>query len=67
MRPALLFLAALPLCAQNIGIDSHIDTVQRVLIDRADLTPRSTAGHVDIPRLREGGVNAPFFALWVPT
>ena len=82
MRPALLCFAQLwiallwfgqlwfsqaPLSAQNIGIDSHIDTMQRVLIDRADLTQRSPVGHVDIPRLRAGGVNAPFFALWVPT
>jgi membrane dipeptidase len=67
MRFASLILAAIPLCAQNIGIDSHIDTAQRVLIDHADLTERSKAGHVDLPRLREGGVNAPFFALWVPT
>jgi membrane dipeptidase len=61
------FLAGVSVCAQNIGIDSHIDTAQRVLIDQADLTQRSTVGHVDLPRLREGGVNAPFFALWVPT
>src|SRR5450432_4592020 len=67
MRLALLWLALTPLSAQNIGIDSHIDTMQRVLIDRADLTQRSPVGHVDIPRLRQGGVNAPFFALWVPT
>ncbi len=64
----LLFLAAvLSLQAQNIGIDSHIDTLQRVLMDNADLTQRSNRGHVDFPRLREGGVNAPFFAMWVPT
>jgi len=67
MRLAALLLTAFSACAQNIGIDSHIDTAQRVLIDGADLTQRSTVGHVDIPRLREGGVNAPFFALWVPT
>jgi membrane dipeptidase len=66
MRLALLF-AALSLHAQNIGIDTHIDTAQRVLIDRADITQRSPVGHVDIPRLKEGGINAPFFALWVPT
>src|ERR1700730_13722581 len=62
-----IFLFAIPLYAQNIGIDSHTDTMQRVMIDRADITQRSPVGHVDIPRLREGGVNAPFFALWVPT
>lgn len=67
MRSALLLLAALPLHSQNIGMDSHIDTAQRVLIDRADITQRSPVGHADIPRLKEGGVNAPFFALWVPT
>src|SRR5207302_919173 len=51
----------------RIGIDTHIDTPQRVLIGGVDLTTRSAEGHVDIPRLREGGMNAPFFALWVPT
>jgi len=55
------------LAEQYIGIDSHIDTAQRVLIGGEDLTQRSTRGHVDLPRLREGGVRAPFFALWVPT
>ena len=50
-----------------IAIDSHIDTVQRVLIEGANLAERSPRGHVDLPRLKEGGVNAPFFALWVPT
>lgn len=67
MRFTALLFALSTLYAQDIGIDSHIDTAQRVLIDHADLTKRSTVGHVDIPRLREGGVNAPFFALWVPT
>src|SRR5512140_2492823 len=67
MRPALLLLALAPLYSQTIGIDSHIDTAQRILLDRADITQRSPVGHVDIPRLKEGGINAPFFALWVPT
>jgi membrane dipeptidase len=52
--------------AEAIGIDSHIDTIQRVLIGHADLSQRTTTGHVDLPRLREGGMHAPFFALWVP-
>jgi membrane dipeptidase len=81
MRIALLALAAaLPLFAQDdylararrlatqyIGIDSHIDTAQRVLLDNEDISKRTSRGHVDLPRLREGGVRAPFFALWVPT
>ena len=70
MRTTLLALAFCSLHAQTareIGIDSHIDTAQRVLIDRADISKRSPVGHVDLPRMKEGGVNAAFFALWVPT
>jgi membrane dipeptidase len=52
--------------AEAIGIDSHIDTIQRVLIGHVDLAQRLPAGHVDFPKLREGGMKAPFFALWVP-
>jgi membrane dipeptidase len=63
----ILILAALAADAQTIGIDTHIDTAQRVLIEGVDLTQRLKSGMVDIPRLREGGMNAPFFALWVPT
>src|SRR5712692_9756017 len=63
----LLSLVALSCNGQRIGIDTHIDTPQRMLIEGVDLSKRLPDGHVDIPRLREGGMNAPFFALWVPT
>ena len=49
------------------GVDTHIDTVQRVLIGHEDLGKRSTKGHADLVRLVEGGVNVPTFSLWVPT
>src|SRR5215470_17232266 len=52
--------------AKAVGIDSHIDTIQRVLVMGEDLGERHDTGHVDIPRLREGGMHAPFFAFWVP-
>jgi membrane dipeptidase len=52
--------------AASIGVDSHIDTAQRILIENLDISKRQSTGHVDIPRLKEGGVRAPFFALWVP-
>jgi membrane dipeptidase len=58
--------SATNLLAKTIAIDAHIDTIQRVINMGADLGIRSNVGHVDIPRLREGGVRAPFFALWVP-
>src|SRR6266478_4857477 len=66
---ALLTLAA-ALFAQApryLGIDTHIDTVQRILIGHVDISQRLPDGQVDIPRLKEGGMRAPFFALWVPT
>lgn len=53
--------------AETIGVDSHLDTPQRVLIENVDLSQRLKDGHVDFARLKDGGVKAPFFALWVPT
>ena len=53
------------LMAEAVGIDSHIDTIQRVIMGE-DLGKRHDVGHVDLPRLREGEMHAPFFALWVP-
>jgi membrane dipeptidase len=53
--------------SEVIGIDSHIDTMQRVLMEHVDLGQKLPDGEVDLPRLREGGMHTPFFALWVPT
>jgi membrane dipeptidase len=52
--------------SEVIGIDSHIDTMQRVLMEHADIGRRLPDGQADLVRLREGGMHAPFFALWVP-
>jgi membrane dipeptidase len=49
-----------------LGVDSHNDTMQRVLIEKVDIGNRLADGAVDIPRLQEGGMHVPFFALWVP-
>jgi membrane dipeptidase len=65
-EPSDISARARKLAAESIGIDSHIDTVQRVLVMGEDLSKRWDVGHVDIPRLHEGGTHAPFFALWVP-
>jgi len=53
--------------AHLIGVDSHNDTLQRVLHGHEDISRRTPRGHVDLPRLKEAGMVAPFFALWVPT
>jgi membrane dipeptidase len=50
-----------------LGIDTHNDTMQRVLIEKADIGQRLSDGTIDIPRLQEGGIHVPFFALWVPS
>ena len=52
--------------AQGLGIDGHNDSMQRVLIEKVDLGSRLSTGMIDLPRLQEGGVHVPFFALWVP-
>jgi membrane dipeptidase len=50
----------------SLVFDTHADTPQRLFFDHFDLATRDAEGCVDIPRLREGGVGAIFFALWVP-
>ena len=51
-----------------IVIDSHDDTTQRLLSDKTfDIATRQTNGNVDIPRMREGGLDGLFFSIWVPS
>lgn len=50
----------------SLVFDTHADSPQRLFFDQFDLGNRDAEGCVDIPRLREGGVGAIFFALWVP-
>src|SRR3989454_3977721 len=51
-----------------IVIDTHDDTPQRLLFDKNfNIGPRNKDGHVDIPRMREGGLDALFFSIWVPS
>jgi membrane dipeptidase len=53
--------------AKVLGVDGHNDTVQRIMFENADIGNRLADGAIDIPRLQEGGIHAPLFALWVPT
>src|SRR5580765_4350970 len=51
-----------------IVIDSHDDTTQRLLFDKTfDIAKRQKTGNVDIPRMREGGLDGLFFSIWVPS
>lgn len=51
---------------QAIVVDTHLDVPYRLEKEWVELSVRNKTGHVDIPRLREGGVTAGFFAAYVP-
>lgn len=51
-----------------IVIDTHGDTTQRLLFEKGfDIGQRHENGNIDIPRMREGGLDALFFSIWVPS
>jgi membrane dipeptidase len=51
----------------SLVIDTHDDTTQRFLDGGFDLGARNELGSVDIPRMREGGLGAIFFSIWIPS
>ena len=53
--------------ASSIVIDTHDDTTQRLLESTFDISTRHVDGNIDVPRMREGGLNAIFFSIWIPS
>ena len=51
----------------SIVVDAHDDTTQRFLDGKFDIGVRHKDGSIDIPRMREGGMNAVFFSIWIPS
>jgi membrane dipeptidase len=51
---------------RSLIIDTHDDTTQRLLDPNFDLAARHADGNIDIPRMREGGLGAIFFSIWMP-
>jgi membrane dipeptidase len=51
----------------SIVVDTHDDTTQRFLDAKFDLGERATNGSIDIPRMKEGGLSAIFFSIWIPS
>lgn len=51
----------------SLIVDTHDDTTQRFLDGKFDLSTRSNTGSIDIPRMREGGLGAIFFSIWIPS
>lgn len=45
-------------------MDAHTHLINRQLFLGGDISERQTDGQVDLPRIREGGVNAIFFSLY---
>jgi membrane dipeptidase len=56
----------MPLHQDTLVIDAHTDVPTRLWESPADLSQHLTDRHVDLPRLRQGGVSALVFALYVP-
>ena len=51
----------------SIVVDTHDDTTQRLVDEKFDLGHRDARGHIDIPRMKEGGMGAIFFSIWMPS
>jgi membrane dipeptidase len=49
----------------SIVLDTHDDTTQRFFSKDFDIAKRNAEGSIDIPRMREGGMNAIFFSIWI--
>jgi membrane dipeptidase len=47
-----------------IVFDTHVDTTQRLIVKGFDMSARHIDGHLDLPRMRDGGLDAVFFAIW---
>jgi membrane dipeptidase len=50
---------------RSVVVDTHDDTTQRLLDPKFDLGVRHADGSIDIPRMREGGLGAIFFSIWI--
>lgn len=46
--------------------DAHVHVINRQFHDGTDIGKRLQRGQVDLPRLRDGGVDAMFFSLYIP-
>lgn len=49
----------------SLILDTHVDTTPKLLTEWK-FTEEHHAGHVDLPRMLKGGLNALFFSIWIP-
>ncbi len=45
--------------------DTHADTLGRMLAEGVDIGTRLDSGHIDLVRMKEGGLDVQVFAVWV--
>src|SRR3989454_3539497 len=63
-RPATA-VSALELHRRAIVIDTHSDCTQRIAYDGIDFARAQPDMHVDLPKMRAGGLDAEFFSIFV--
>src|SRR3982074_2388799 len=51
--------------AEPIVVATHLDAPAQLARKWADVATRGATDHFDIPRARQGGLTAPFFAIYV--
>ncbi len=71
-------LPLLLVCAASVGwaqgdlhfdafvMDGHVHVMSRQLLEGLDIGDRLPDGHVDLPRMKEGGLDAVFFSVYTP-
>ena len=53
--------------ARAVVVDGHDDTTQRLIFDKTfNIGARNANGNLDIPRMKEGGLDALFLSIWIP-
>jgi membrane dipeptidase len=57
---------AVRLSREILIVDSHIDIPYRLESEWEDISGRTADGHFDYARALEGGLNAPFMAIYIP-
>ncbi len=60
-----LVLQAKQIHQEAIVFDGHCDTILRIMNYKDSLINRKPTGHLDIPRLNEGGINVQVFAVFI--
>ena len=50
----------------SLVLDTHIDTTLKLKDQSWDFSQEHTTGHVDLPRLKKGGLDGAFFSIYMP-